>query len=79
MLCLLMNVTFGRKNSELFKKKDVGKDREAKLFSLFSIVTFKNDPCITSQDGLTGTCMSSMECQIAGGINQGNCAAGEHL
>ena len=78
LLLTLLNLTFALENFALLNKNDVERTREAKLFSLFNVVRFRNDPCTTREDGLTGTCMSSTECQSAGGIIQGNCAAGEH-
>jgi len=49
------------------------KDKEARQFSLFSIVTFKNDQCTTA-GGLKGTCMTASEC-AGTGTASGNCAA----
>jgi len=56
--------------------------RDQKVFSLFSIVTFKNSGC-RSTSGTTGsginrngTCYTSTECQNKGGTAAGNCAAG---
>jgi len=49
------------------------KDKEARQFSLFSIVTFKNDQCTTA-GGLKGTCMTASECAGVGTAS-GNCAA----
>ena len=46
------------------------------VFSLFSIVTFKNEGCSSSDNGRNGTCYTSSECQNKGGKAQGNCAAG---
>jgi len=58
-------------------------DRDGKLFSLFTIVNFKNDPCISSSSlssGSTsyrnGTCYTSSECSNKGGSSKGNCASG---
>ncbi|TRY62105.1 hypothetical protein TCAL_16300 [Tigriopus californicus] len=46
------------------------------LFSLFNIVTFTNDACITTGAGnLGGTCFTSSECNAKGGSASGNCAA----
>eukprot|EP00095_Tigriopus_kingsejongensis_P006201 maker-scaffold252_size238019-snap-gene-1.40 protein:Tk06201 transcript:maker-scaffold252_size238019-snap-gene-1.40-mRNA-1 annotation:"hypothetical protein TcasGA2_TC003271" len=48
--------------------------REGKLFSMFNIVKFANDPCIgTSQNG---TCYSPNECTAKGGRSSGTCAQG---
>jgi len=58
-------------------------DRNGKVFSLFSIVQFKNTGC-KSQSSMTsgqssvrnGTCYTSSECSSKGGTASGNCAAG---
>jgi len=55
-------------------------DRDQKHFSLFSVVTFKNEAC-TSESTLgggarTGTCYSTSECSDKSGMKSGNCAAG---
>lgn len=57
-------------------------ERKGKLFSLFSVVTFKNQGCATNL-GTTatganrnGTCYTSSECSTKGGAASGNCAAG---
>lgn len=59
------------------------KQREGKLFSLFSIVNFKNDPCVSSSSiasGSTsyrnGTCFTASECSSKGGSSKGGCASG---
>jgi len=49
--------------------------RDPKVFSLFSIVTFKNDGC-RSQENRNGTCFTSTECTDKGGKKSGGCAAG---
>jgi len=55
-------------------------DREQKHFSLFSVVTFKNEECTsdTTTNGNTpyGTCYSTTECNDKSGTASGNCAAG---
>jgi len=58
-------------------------DRDGKLFSLFTIVNFKNDPCVSTSSlssGSTayrnGTCFTSSECSNKGGSSKGNCASG---
>ena len=43
--------------------------------SLFTIVSFKNDPC-QSLNGNNGTCLSSKDCALRGGIKSGTCASG---
>jgi hypothetical protein len=64
------------------EETEVDTARKGKLFSLFSIVTFKNQGCQTNQ-GVTGsgsvrngTCYTSTECNDRGGAASGNCAAG---
>jgi hypothetical protein len=54
--------------------------RKEKHFSLFSVVTFKNEQC-TSETTLTGgaragTCYSTTECSDKSGMASGNCASG---
>jgi len=55
-------------------------DRTGKHFSLFSVVTFKNEEC-TSDTSLAGgarkgTCYTTTECSDKGGTKSGNCASG---
>merc|ERR1712086_83206 len=58
-------------------------ERNDKMFSLFSVVTFKNDAC-TSNDKISsasttyrnGTCTTASECIDRSGSAKGNCAAG---
>jgi len=51
-------------------------DRDKKVFSLFSIVTFPNAGCASQDASRNGTCYTSSECQNKGGTTSGNCAAG---
>merc|ERR1712110_38187 len=60
--------------------EDVPDQRQEKHFSLFSVVTFKNDEC-TSESTLaggarTGTCYTTTECSDKSGTKSGNCASG---
>eukprot|EP00094_Tigriopus_californicus_P009921 TCALIF_09567-PA protein Name:"Protein of unknown function" AED:0.00 eAED:0.00 QI:4/1/1/1/0/0.28/7/18/133 len=50
--------------------------RQKRLFSLFNVVRFRNEPCSGGRLDNIGTCMSSTECVSAGGNTIGNCAAG---
>lgn len=54
--------------------------RDTKHFSLFSVVTFKNEECMsetTFAGGATaGTCYTATECGDKGGTKSGNCASG---
>ncbi|XP_059089776.1 uncharacterized protein LOC131885676 [Tigriopus californicus] len=53
--------------------------RQKRLFSIFNIVTFKNEACTTTGAGnLVGTCLTSTECTAKGGSPSGNCAAGDY-
>lgn len=45
------------------------------VLSLFTIVSFQNDPC-TSGTGNNGTCYSSSDCSRLGGSSSGSCASG---
>lgn len=54
--------------------------RDTKHFSLFSVVTFKNEEC-SSESTLAGgqihgTCFTATECGDKGGTKSGNCASG---
>merc|ERR1712110_1270395 len=54
---------------------EVEQKKDSRQFSLFSIVTFKNDECsATSTSGLKGVCMTSTECSSVGTAD-GNCAS----
>lgn len=51
--------------------------KEAKAFSLFSVVTFPNDECTTTMDPtMRGLCITAEECGDKGGTASGNCASG---
>merc|ERR1739848_337310 len=51
--------------------------RDAKAFSLFSVVTFPNEECRTMMTGeMFGQCVTSEECTTSGGSPSGNCASG---
>merc|ERR1712107_413992 len=60
--------------------KEVVTNREGKVFSLFSVVTFPNNQCTakssTTSTPVYGTCFSNTECTSKGGTVDGNCAAG---
>ena len=46
------------------------------VFSLFSVVTFKNQGCKSNDNDRNGTCFTSTECTDKGGKASGNCASG---
>lgn len=55
-------------------------EKTGKHFSLFSVVTFKNEEC-TSDTSMVGgsrkgTCFTTTECSDKGGVKSGNCASG---
>lgn len=54
--------------------------RDEKHFSLFSVVTFKNEECTSestfSGGQVSGTCYTSTECSDKSGTKSGNCASG---
>ncbi|XP_059083097.1 uncharacterized protein LOC131880461 [Tigriopus californicus] len=69
----------------LGQKDNVTNSRENRLFSLFSIVQFKNSPCsstLSFQSGGTssvrrnGTCYTTSECLSRSGSSFGSCASG---
>jgi len=51
-----------------------GQNRQEKLFSVFNIIKFNNDVCMTT-DGLYGTCYTEAECTKLGGVAMGSCAS----
>jgi len=54
-----------------------GAVKKEKAFSLFNVVTFKNDECIANTaNDLRGTCYTTEECEEKGGTASGGCAAG---
>jgi len=51
--------------------------KQAKQFSLFSVVQFPNEVCTTTSGTYSnGTCITASECSTRGGTAQGSCAAG---
>merc|ERR1712038_570871 len=77
LLSLLVSVSIVSGNNEPGKAVN---EREKRLFSLFSIVTFPNKQCTTasstSSSIMYGTCYAASECSAKGGTVDGNCAAG---
>jgi len=52
-------------------------DSKGKAFSLFSVVTFKNEECTTTMETtMKGVCQTAEECGDSGGTASGNCASG---
>lgn len=52
------------------------RNRNAKLFSVFSIVSFPNEECISNLDSTNGTCLSPADCRLISGLPEGSCAQG---
>ena len=46
------------------------------VFSLFSVVTFKNKGCRSNNANRNGTCYTQQECSEKGGVSAGGCASG---
>merc|ERR1739844_97934 len=60
----------------LSSANEIATEKDSRQFSLFSIVTFRNDACsAVSTAGLTGVCMTTTECSSTG-TSDGNCASG---
>jgi len=85
IICVFFTLTWARQRNPKHGKEESapGSDREGKIFSLFTIVNFKNEPC-QSTDSLAsgstqyrnGTCFTASECGSKGGSSKGSCAAG---
>eukprot|EP00095_Tigriopus_kingsejongensis_P001242 maker-scaffold160_size295910-snap-gene-1.34 protein:Tk01242 transcript:maker-scaffold160_size295910-snap-gene-1.34-mRNA-1 annotation:"hypothetical protein L798_10568" len=74
--CILTILILGCLSQSLvWGKRTTNSARNGKLFSLFQIVTFPNDPCI-GNGGKNGTCFTNDECTGKGGRNGGTCAQG---
>merc|ERR1712020_188127 len=59
----------------LSSANEIATEKDSRQFSLFSIVTFKNDACAAvSTAGLKGVCMTATECSSSGTAD-GNCAS----
>merc|ERR1712223_419261 len=59
----------------------VTSEKSGKLFSLFNVVTFKNDDCVSTSTSMTtghrnGTCYTAQECTTKKGTASGGCAMG---
>lgn len=51
--------------------------KKERAFSLFSVVTFPNNECTTTESStIQGICRTGDECGESGGIQSGNCASG---
>merc|ERR1712156_931828 len=70
LFCILIQGSFQEENEQ----------RDGKVFSLFSIVTFPNTGCssqsVTGNKARNGTCYTATECAEKAGTVSGNCAAG---
>ena len=50
--------------------------RDPRLFGVFQVVRFPNEPCVSSEPGTNGTCYLAKECSRVGGRSMGPCAKG---
>lgn len=78
---LLPLIIFGCFNIKtVLSDENDASDRNKKHFSLFSVVTFKNEECGSDSTfaggAITGTCYSATECTDKKGTKSGNCASG---
>lgn len=74
---LVLTLAFSSISGEnTHNKNDLQNQRDKKLLSLFSIVTFPNQGCSSLDADRNGTCYTSTECINKGGTKSGNCAAG---
>ncbi|XP_023322162.1 uncharacterized protein LOC111696693 [Eurytemora carolleeae] len=55
--------------------KNGGRDRSSRFLSLFTVIRFKNEICLTSE-ATNGTCYTQTDCEEKGGEPQGPCASG---
>lgn len=78
---LLPLIIFGFCNLQtVLSDENDASGRNKKHFSLFSVVTFKNEECSSDSTyaggAITGTCYSTTECSDKSGTKSGNCASG---
>jgi len=73
-----MRVNHEKQSQNVFpgKGRRLSSHRGGKLFSVFSIVSFPNEACISNLDHTNGTCLSPADCRIIGGAMEGSCASG---
>jgi hypothetical protein len=55
--------------------KNGARDRGSRFLSLFTVVRFQNDMCLTTKHN-NGTCYTQQDCLDKGGTPQGMCASG---
>eukprot|EP00095_Tigriopus_kingsejongensis_P006832 maker-scaffold82_size396747-snap-gene-2.33 protein:Tk06832 transcript:maker-scaffold82_size396747-snap-gene-2.33-mRNA-1 annotation:"hypothetical protein SINV_00302" len=83
VVLLFIGEALARGRTSKTPNPDGGSSRTGKLFSLFNVLTFRNDICDTSSslsggstEFRTGTCYTTSECESRGGRSTGLCAAG---
>jgi len=74
--CIFAIISTTLAERSLAESQEVDREKDKKVFSLFSIVTFPNAGCASQDASRNGTCYTSSECQNKGGTTSGNCAAG---
>merc|ERR1712241_661157 len=50
-------------------------ERSTKQLSVFTVVKFPNEVCVSSTSGRNGTCYTNSECDAKGGVSSGSCAS----
>jgi len=66
----------GQVPSHAIHNSTIAGEREGKIFSVFSIVSFPNGACTSNLDYTNGTCLSPSDCSSLSGSAEGSCAAG---
>ncbi len=73
----ILAILVRRNNFVIVVLRKYSHDSFSGFLSLFSIVNFKNDPCVAASDSsMKGTCYTTSECSSLGGSRDGNCASG---
>merc|ERR1711992_107556 len=77
-LAATMKIFFGIFSIFLLINYSYTHPRQRKQLSLFSVVQFPNDECVSTTSSITtmGTCLTSSECTNRAGATSGTCASG---
>merc|ERR1711990_20132 len=77
-LAATMKIFFGIFSIFLLINYSYTHPRQRKQLSLFSVVQFPNDECVSTTSSITtmGTCLTASECTNRAGASSGTCAAG---
>jgi len=60
---------------QIHAENSTNTERSRKQLSVFTVVKFPNDVCVSSTSGRNGTCYTSSECSSKGGSSSGSCAS----